>query len=65
MAGRHQPTEGADSARRYRVAVVDKYDSHDRPRWIDIPHAYGRHDIDNQVADLDPSLMVLKVEEAA
>ena len=65
MSGRHQPEAGADSARRYRVSVVHRFDPDDRPRWIDIPHAYGRNDIDHQVADLDPALLILRVEEAA
>jgi hypothetical protein len=65
VSGRHQPENGADSARPYRVSVVDRYDDLDRPRWITVPHAYGRHDVENQVADLDPALLILKVEEAA
>jgi hypothetical protein len=65
MSSRHQPENGADSARRYRVCIVDRCDPDDRPRWIEIPHAYGINDVKNQVADLDSTVLVLKVEEAA
>jgi hypothetical protein len=65
VSGRFQPSEGADSARPYRVSVVSQYDPNDQPKWIRIPHAYGPADVRNQVDDFDHTLLILAIEEAA
>jgi hypothetical protein len=64
MSSRHQPENGADSARPYRVSVVSQYDPNDRPKWIRFT-AYGINDLRHQVADHDETLLILAVEELA